>query len=400
MRLAQVRRLALAGQDLLASPRRPAGTGETLEVVRRLGFVQVDSINVVERAHHLILHSRNDGYRPAHLEHLLEVERSLFEHWTHDASVIPTEWFGHWRHRFERFEERMAGRAWWQERRGTDPSALEREVLERIGEEGPLPTRAFRHRGTHSGTWWGWGPAKAALEHLWRTGRLMISRRDGFEKVYDLTERVIPAEALAQRPAWEDTVAWACREAIDRLGAATASEVASFWRIASKEQAERWCRDHLERVRVEGRELYLRPEAARVLEAASAPPSRLRLLAPFDPLVRDRKRLAWLFGFDYRFEAFVPAPDRRYGYYVFPVLERERLVARVDLKLDRRGGKLLTLGAWWEPGAHSRGRERRLEEAVERLARWLLKAPSGTSRSSRRRSSPGEPTSRRPRRRR
>ncbi len=338
-------------------------------MVRTLGFVQIDSINFVERAHHLILGARLDGYRPAFLNELL-ASRDLFEHWTHDASVIPLEHFPCWRHRFDRFEEKMKNRKWWQERRGSEALQLERSLLERIEKEGPLPTRAFRRAGAQRGKWWGWTPAKAALEHLWRTGRLMIADRLNFEKVYDLTERVVPSEILAQQVSRSQMVDWSCGQAIERLGVATSGELADFWCLVTRGEAEQWSRENLTTVEIEGERFYARPDWPEL--SLPDPPSRIRLLAPFDPLVRNRNRLSWLFGFDYRFEAFVPAARRTYGYYVIPLLEGEQLVGRLSPRFDRKKNRLEVLGLWWEPGVRlGRGRKQRLESELGRICRRL-----------------------------
>ncbi|MDP9121642.1 MAG: winged helix DNA-binding domain-containing protein, partial [Acidobacteriota bacterium] len=218
---AAARRLLLAAQGLGPPPGR--ATAERLyELVFRLGFVQIDSINVVERAQHLTLAARLPGYRPALLATLLERQRRLFEHWTHDAAAIPTAWFPFWRIRFDRFRARLATHRWWQERLGPEPERLLDRVRERLHREGPLMIRDFAvEAGTGGGSFWAWRPEKAALELLWRTGEVAIDRRRSFHKVYDLTERVLPAAWAAPRPSDEAHLDWACREALARLGVAS-----------------------------------------------------------------------------------------------------------------------------------------------------------------------------------
>ena len=359
----QVKKLLLHGQGLLDPPRRRKPVAEILDT---LGYVQVDSINVFQRAHHTILGARWDGYRPHHLKRYLEKERGGFEQWTHDACVIPTRFYPHWRVKFQRFERRIKENGWWQGRMGEDPSKMQREVLERLQEEGPLPTRAFRDPAAERGKWWGWTPQKTALEYLWRTGRLAIAGRDQFQKIYDLPERVIPPEVLEQ-PA-EDTLDWSCRQAIQRLGLATATEIANFWHFYSGHQVKPWCEKHLPKVTFEGNEFYIRPDWQEVIRDLPDPPARLRFLSPFDPLIRDRQRLQCFFDFDYRFEAFVPAKKRQYGYYVLPMLLGDRLVGRVDLKLDRKQQSLNVVGVWWE----GRPCQRAFEAELERHRRKLL----------------------------
>jgi len=173
------RRLFLDAQGLLDDPGRRATAATVCKLVERMGFVQVDSIQVVERAHHLILAARLDGYRPAQLARLLERDRALFEHWTHDAAAIPTRWFAHWRPRFARAKGVIERNAWWRSRLGPDAPRVLAHVRDRIRAEGPLASKDFEHErkgGTGSGAWWGWTPQKAALEYLWHTGELLISR--------------------------------------------------------------------------------------------------------------------------------------------------------------------------------------------------------------------------------
>jgi len=378
------RRLLLGGQGLLADPTRRATPTAVCRQIERMGFVQVDTINIVERAHHHILHSRFDGYRPPMLSKLIERDRRLFEHWTHDASVIPTIWLDHWKVRFERFRAGWRDDPWWEKRMGGEADKVIARVRKRVESEGPLMSRHFEPEGTGpSGPWWGWKPAKAALEHLWRAGDLVVSARVNFHKVYDLTERVFPN--IAARPVPEETthVDWACRTALDRLGVATPAELAGFFRIIPLAKARDWTRRAIAEgdaidVTVEAengeppRRACAHPDWRRRVARAPTPPDRMRLLSPFDPVLRDRKRAERLFGFFYRFEAFVPAAKRQYGYYVMPILEGERLVGRLDLKFDRDAGVLRVLGLWWEPQVKNRRERRRtLEHAVDGFARAI-----------------------------
>lgn len=381
---ATARRVLLAGAGLFANPERNAAPATVRRIVEQLGFVQVDTINVAERAHDHILRTRLDGYRPAHLRRLIERDRHLFEHWTHDASIIPAKWLHHWGWRFERERARRADRAtgWWRTRLGDDPQGVIRAVRNRIRREGPLRARDFETPEGQRGPWWGWKPAKAALEHLWRTGELAIAARDGFEKVYDLMERVHPeTDAASDEATYVD---WACRTALDRLGTATPTELANYFAAVPIPAARTWAASAVESgdaipVRIESandtapRAGVAHPDYRKRDARAGEPPERLRLLSPFDPVARDRKRLARLFDFDYRFEAFVPEAKREYGYYVLPVLDGERFVGRVDPKLHRDRGVLEVKGVWWEPGVRvTRRLEARLEEAL-----WQWSEPLG-----------------------
>jgi len=380
MTAAQARLLLLDAQALTARPLMPLDAPKLGEMIERMGFVQVDSINVVHRAHHLILASRFDRYKPAMLDQLLESDRVLFEHWTHDASYIPTRWFNHWVPRFERGRTSQ----WWRDRMGPQFSNLAAHVLERIAAEGPLLSRDFEHdRKGEPGGWWGWKPQKAALEILWRTGEVLITRRENFQKVYDLAARVLLAAANPQRPSEGEQVEWACATALERLGSATPRELAAFWNAIPIDEARKWC-DAALRVRrvvqvqvqsADGSKPRLAvafPDWRNRLASASTPPKRARLLCPFDPVLRDRDRARRLFNFDYRFEAFVPATRRQFGYYVMPILDGDRLVGRVDPKFHRNEGLLKVRCLWWEPGVKvSDALESRVEAAVARLAKFL-----------------------------
>ncbi len=389
------RGLFLAAQGLTADPARKAGPAAVQAEVERLGYVQIDSINVVERAHHHILMSRLDGYRPAMSTKLLERDRTLFEHWTHDAAMIPIDAFPHWRHRFGQFP---AGApppdSHWGRRIGDDPKAVLRHVVARIRKEGPLMSADFEHaRERGRGKWWDWKPQKTALEYLWHAGKLAISGRLNFHKQYDLVERVIPDAERRARPRRAESIAWACGQALDRLVFATPKELAHFYDAVTIAEAQAWCaraerRGEIEPVLVEHaqgsspRRCYARTGWQQAARRAANPPDRMRLLSPFDPVLRDRDRTRALFGFEYRFEAFVPAAKRRYGYYVMPVLAGDALTGRVDAKLHRNEGRLAVRGPWWEEGSGAkRSQQRSLEDAVERFAqqvgaeKWSVESP-------------------------
>lgn len=346
-------------------------------VVGDLGYVQVDSVNVLERAHHHILFSRSQAYRPGMLRRPIEKDRTLFENWTHDASIIPTAFFPYWRHRFAREKTRLRER--WKEHFGTEGFDDDlRRVHDHIACKGPAMARDFEGDKPSTG-WWDWHPSKAALEYLWRTGDLAITRRDGFQKVYDLAERVIPADSYAQEVDREAFVDWACREALRRLGFATRGEIAAFWALLRPPEVEEWLARHrkeLVRVKVETvgdgkpRDCFALPGMAEQAEAAPAPPDRVRILSPFDPLLRDRARAERLFGFFYRIEIFVPEAKRQYGYYVYPVLRGDAAVGRIDVKAERDRNALVVRAFWPERGVRpSAILVSKLETELQRLTR-------------------------------
>ena len=239
------RRLLMAGQGLLADPARRAGPAGVGKLIEQMGFVQVDTISVAARAHDHILFSRLDGYRPRMLTKLLERDRRLFEHWTHDASIIPVAWYRQWLPRFRAYGHKRASmKAWWRQRIGPDPDGVLRHVRERITDEGPLMSRDFEHerdpeRG--DGVWWGWKPQKAALDFLWRSGELAIAGRRNFHKLYDLAERVFPDHHGQDAPDDDEHVDWACRAALERLGLGTPTELAHFLRSIGHREARAWC---------------------------------------------------------------------------------------------------------------------------------------------------------------
>jgi len=371
------RHLLIAGCGLDQTPIK-ATRASVLRVIRQLGFVQVDSISSVERAHHLILHARLDGYAPTLLTHHTEVSRTVFEHWTHDASIIRRDWMPWWAHRFAGSKERMLRDEWMRDRLGRNWRATLASVKATITERGALATRDFPRPPRAGEGWWDWSPHKSALEFLWRAGELAIHSRIGFEKVYDLSERVYgPPSPTSTRA---DLVTWACNEALTRLGAATAREVSQFMNAVTVAEANAWCQEQaaagtVVRVLLERETRRDVPGfAQRNWQAAAArvdPDTTPRLLTPFDPLVRDRARLKALFNFDYRFEAFVPKAKRVHGYYTMPVLVGDALIARVDLASDRAAGVLRIDRVWIEPGVPKRRGSAQTTSACLRLASQL-----------------------------
>ncbi len=322
----------------------------------------------------MILGSRRRSYRPQQLTSLLERRRALFEHWTHDASIIPMSFYPYWRLRFRRDASKL--RARWRKWRRAGFEERFDEILTRIRENGPVMAREFGDRRHAETGWWDWHPSKTALEFLWRTGALAICRREGFQKVFDLAERVIPEPFLTVEPSEEETLDWACAGALDRLGFASPGELAAFWETATSAEARAWCATQepgaLIEVEVEGaeqgqsRQLLARPDIVEQAGRTPEPPGGVRVLSPFDPLLRDRKRAEWLFGFRYRIEIYVPEEKREYGYYVFPLLEGNRLIGRIDMR--RKEGQLCVRALWPERGVRlGKGRLERIECELDRI---------------------------------
>jgi len=372
--LTQARRIALAAQGFgRPLPRRPGAT--TLRATaERLGLFQIDSVNVLTRAHYLPAFARLGSYDRG----LLERDawgplrhRRLFEYWAHEASLLPLDLHPLLRWRMARAERGETGYLRLRRFAGDDrPRAM--TVLERIAAEGPLTAADFEN-GTGRSGWWEWSDVKNALEWLFWSGRITTAtRRGSFARVYDLTERVLPADTLAlPTPSAEEAQTALVERAARAFGVATAADLRDYYRLRPEEG------DHsiatlaeagvLLPVRVEGwsQRAWLHRDAAA--------PQRVRgaaLLAPFDPLVWERGRTERLFGFRYRIEIYVPRERRQHGYYVLPFLLDEALVARVDLKADRVAGVLAAPRVTLEPGAPPDTMPRLLAE-LERMAAWL-----------------------------
>ncbi|RYH06339.1 winged helix-turn-helix domain-containing protein [Tropicimonas sp. IMCC6043] len=369
------RRLFL-DRHLLLRPGSGPGRDDDLDgVLHELGFVQIDSVNTLARAHDLILWSRRGRYRPEALERLVSHRRTAFEHWTHDAAVVPMEFYPMWRLKFARDEARMRAR-WPAARREGWESEID-TVLRHIADEGPACSNDLGG-GEKKGSsgWWDWHPSKTALEFLWRSGRLAICHRRGFRKFYDLTERVIPAEHRNSHKDDGEIVDWAMSEALKRLGFGTSGEMAAFFEIVTRDEARAWCARALSAGHIIETDIEMADGSRRrsfttetVLDTISSlpdPSSRVRLLSPFDPVLRDRARTERLFGFHFRIEIFVPEARRKYGYYIFPVLQGDRVIGRLDA---RRTGNVLTVSAFWpEPGLRmGKGRTSALIAELERV---------------------------------
>lgn len=374
---AAARRLFLQRHALLDPPTGPAKGAALADLVTRLGFVQVDSVNTFARAHDLILWSRRQSYRPAALRWINDRARATFEHWTHDAAIIPMEFYPMWRMRFARDRARLHLK--WKDWHGPEFHREIDKVLARVRDGGICCASDMEGNDLRGSTgWWDWTPSKVALEYLWRSGDLAVTKRTGFRKFYDLSERVIPPEHLNARRSDAEIVDWACAAALDRLGFATGGELAAFFDLIRPGDAKLWVASALSSGRVVAvdvagadgrrRRAVMWPEDLDASDTSGPAPPRVRVLSPFDPALRDRKRAERLFGFHYRIEIFVPAPKRRYGYYVFPVMEGTRLIGRIDMA--REGDALAVRAFWPEKGVRmGTGREARLRAELDRAAR-------------------------------
>ncbi|RWM94602.1 MAG: winged helix-turn-helix domain-containing protein [Mesorhizobium sp.] len=374
--LAMARRIALAAQGF-ADP-RPSITPDRRHLARvlaRTGLLQIDSVSAVVRAHYMPLYSRLGPYPLALLDNAAVTrKRKVFEYWAHEASFLPVETYPlmRWRmERAERGEEMYNGLARWGRERAAYIEDIYREVVQR----GPIAASALggQEGGQKgSGGWWGWSDAKHAFEWLFWAGRITTASRRGFERLYDLPERVLPPAVLALPvPSPEDAHRELLRISARAHGVATAGDLRDYFRLSPadiKGRIEELVEaGDLLPVRVEGwdKPAYLHKDARfpRKIEARA-------LLAPFDPVVFERARTERLFDFRYRIEIYTPAEKRQYGYYVLPFLLGDRIVARIDLRADRPAGVLRVHAAYAEPGAPPQTTAELFEE-LKLMQGWL-----------------------------
>jgi uncharacterized protein len=349
-----------------ASRARTGAAQDVLQTIRRLACVQLDSISTVERSHRLALGARVGAYPEPSVAQLMR-EGKIFEYWAHEACLIPIEDFP--MHRW-RMQELATSHPWRGDVLAKEPE-LTKHVLAEIAEKGPLPSRHFEGKG--SGGMWNWKPAKVVLEALHSAGRLVIAGRENFQRLYELPERVLPPEALAGKPpARDEFVRWATLRGVEARGALTEKAVAEMWRLQGgvagiRPHADYW----IERGRL--RRLEVADGGAPVLVPAGEPSGTLPpavLLSPFDNLLWDRAQLERVFGFRHVIEVYKREHERVYGYYVLPLLRRDRIVGRVDLKHERAERRLRVKAFHPEPGVRG-NLDDCLAAALGRLARLL-----------------------------
>jgi len=373
---AAARRIALAAQGFgMPRPDGASNLGHVKRAIDRLGLLQIDSVNVLTRAHYLPLFSRLGNYDSEHLDGLAwgrKSRRGLFEFWAHEASLLPLDSQPLLRWRMERA------------RAGTSKGKLQEfhrekkkyieEVRRELEASGPLAASELADGGPKRGPWWGWNDGKLALEWLFFAGIVTTATRRGtFERVYDLTERVLPAHVRAlPTPSPEEAQRELLRISARALGVATEFDLRDYFRLSVADTKARLAElveaGDLLPVSVEGwkQPAYLDPQARhpRKVEARA-------LLAPFDPLVWERDRTERIFDFFYRIEIYTPIAKRKHGYYVLPFLLGDRLVGRVDLKADRANSRLLVPAAHLEPGVDAKDAAGPLHEELRLMADWL-----------------------------
>ena len=376
----EARRLALG--SLGFDVKRPArGTAAHVRATaRRLSAIQIDSVNVLARAHYLPTFSRYGPYPVESLDHLAYRTRELFEYWGHAACFLPMDVYPLLRWRMQNQLD-----AWAQ------LSRKEREfneaVYREVAERGPIAAGDISIAGRSTGPWWGWSKGKRAIEFLFRQGRVAVAGRRHFERVYDIAERVIPQDVFrAAPPAPPDAKKALIVRAVAAMGVGTARQIAQYFhidawwdRVTAQGRrpapvkletlfAELVEEKRLRQIRVEGwpKPAYVDPDATvpRAVDVRA-------IVSPFDPLMWERQWTSAVFGFDYQIEIYVPAQKRVYGYYVLPFLMGDRFAARVDLKADRKRSLLMVQAAYVEPGFPAAAVAGALAGELRTLSRWL-----------------------------
>lgn len=374
--LKQARRLALAAQGFTL--RRPSGEVQRRHVrglLERLGVLQIDSVNALVRSHYLPLFSRLGNYSPTLLEEAAWSggrHRRLFEYWGHEASLLPLELYPLMRWRMRRAAE---GRGIYQQlaRFGREQQPVIQRVLSAVREQGALGAGSLTTRAERAGPWWDWSDEKHALEWLFAAGEVTVAGRKGFERLYDLPERVLPS-ALLEQPELDEAQAQRrlLLHSAQALGVATEKDLRDYFRLDSADSKARLAElveaGELSPVQVQGW------QAPAYCLADSVIPRKVRasaLLSPFDSLVWERARTERLFDFRYRLEIYTPQHKRIYGYYVLPFLFDEHLAARVDLRSDRASGKLVVHAVHEEEKGLSEEGHAALARQLSEMANWL-----------------------------
>lgn len=350
-----VRGLMIAAQGLQQAAAPPATQSTVRQIIRQMHVLQIDTIHIIARSPYLVLWSRLGDYQQHWLDELL-AGGALFEYWSHAACFLPIE-------DYPLYRRMMLNRLTWQEggwRTWMEEHAvLVDGLLAHIRANGAVRSADFERTDGQQSSWWNWKDEKTALEGLWQRGDLMVARRQHFQRVYDLRERVLPDWDDARAPSLDDVHAVFVLNTVKALGVTKAAWVADYFRLSKKvaqSVLERLVKQgQLESVQVENWDApgYFHPDQREAVAAAAdghIPASRTTLLSPFDPLVWDRARALDLFGFDYKIEVYTPAPKRKYGYFTLPILYRNRLIGRLDPKAHRKEGLFEVKALHLEPG--------------------------------------------------
>ncbi|AQZ96338.1 winged helix-turn-helix domain-containing protein [Halopseudomonas phragmitis] len=332
--LTRLRRLALSAQGLLQAQPFGRGLAGAREAINHIGYVQIDTISVVERAHHHVLHSRVPQFSPAMTNKML-ADGEIFEYWAHAAAFLPIADF---RFSLPYKHAIKSGQTHWY--RNPDKKLMG-ELLERIRSDGPMRSRDIETNTTKRAGWWDWKPAKKALEQLYMQGDLMISDRTGFQKTYDLTERVLPSHVNTKNPSMEEFSTHIVDQQLRCHGVVALKGITYQRRNAELRKAvknlvdDRLAQGVLEQIKLRSGETFI-VEAGALDGPLPRLSNRMVILSPFDNSVIQRERLKALFQYDYQIECYVPAAKRQYGYFCLPLLYRDEFVGRMDCKAHRR----------------------------------------------------------------
>ena len=338
--LARLRRIALAAQGLLQAQPYGRGLAGARKAINHIGYVQVDTISVVERAHHHVFYSRVPNYKPDMANKMLR-DGDIFEYWSHAAAFLPIDDF---RFSLPYKHAIKSGQTHWYK---NPDKKLMSELLARIRSDGPIRSRDLETNITKkigskkSEGWWDWKPAKKALEQLYMEGDLMVCDREGFQKTYDLTERVLPPHVDSHMPSMEEFAAHIVDQQLRCHGFASLKGLTYQRRNTELRKAvttlvnERLAQHTLERVQVNNDEVFIM-ETGALERRLPQLKERMLILSPFDNSVIQRERLKTLFQYDYRLESYVPEAKRQYGYFCLPLLYRDEFVGRMDCKAHRK----------------------------------------------------------------
>ena len=330
-------------------------TLNVLEIIKDLGFVQIDSIQNVTRAQHHILWSRNKKYKEHMLDDLLLQKGKIFEHFTHDASVLPIEFYPFWKGHFKRTQERLDKSKYYKEL--LDEEGIQ-DIINRLKNEGALHSKDFTSKAPSDKKMWTRSTHKTTLDYMWYCGVLSTAYRKNFRKYYDLSENIIPPDIKNKNISEAQQIDWLCTQALTRLSVASAKEIKDFWGSLSIKEVNTWLiknKENLLEIEWENNEgKYIKSFACLDikdrLENLKNEKNEIQIINPFDPAIRDRKRLKKIFDFDYKIEIFVPKEKRVWGYYVYPILQGNTFIGRIELQANRKDNQLDVLNFWIEDG--------------------------------------------------
>ncbi|MBU1239111.1 winged helix DNA-binding domain-containing protein [Myxococcota bacterium] len=346
-------------------------------VIDRLGYIQIDTISVVERAHHHVCWSRLPDYSPNDLQTLHSDKKQIFEYWAHAAAYVPMDDYRYYLPKMESFNNPRE--PWFRERYARYGHLLG-EVLDAIRSNGPMQAKDFESGAHLRGDWWDHKPAKGALELLFWRGELVVSGRKGFQRIFELPERWLPSWVKTTRPGESETARFQVNRALAAFGVATAGEIARYLMLAPGEAINAALKAMVhegivETVKIHGLAgipMFCAPQA---LKGPFTPPQaekEVHILSPFDNLLIQRRRTAWLFGFNYRLECYIPQKKREFGYFALPLLHDDRFAGILDAKADRKAGRLIMKNLFLSEASLAQDLhfQHELAAAVSRFARF------------------------------